>query len=358
MKLPAITDVAIIGAGISGLTVARHCHDTGIPYIVLEATGRIGGRVHTVHHNHCPIDLGASWLHSGDVNPLREDALKAGCKLEPTDTTLMVWQDGAWLDEEGYRRYITPYEATRRDIVATTGQIDTNNEQYISGGAEKLITRWADGLAIEQNCPVSHIEWSADGALVQTAQGPCRAKHVVLAVNANVIRQQKITFLPTLPDTTQKIFASLIPVTLQKLVLLLEKPLPPHWRNHYLIHADHPQWILFAPPELQAITVLYHHFGDELPPAHQTMQEHGIAILAEWLGYKPSVDHSLYMNWQTDPWQGCTHFWPMPADSVSHLQKPFGPIHFAGDYLSVPWAGQMSGAYARALEICTKLKGS
>jgi hypothetical protein len=56
--------VLIIGAGVSGLTIASKIEN---PLLVLEARDRIGGRVFTSDSN---IDMGAAWLHGSDQNPL------------------------------------------------------------------------------------------------------------------------------------------------------------------------------------------------------------------------------------------------------------------------------------------------
>ncbi|MCC5606623.1 FAD-dependent oxidoreductase [Nostoc sp. CHAB 5834] len=39
---------------------------------VLEDSDRLGGRVKTKHQLGTPIDLGASWLHGGSGNPLKQ----------------------------------------------------------------------------------------------------------------------------------------------------------------------------------------------------------------------------------------------------------------------------------------------
>jgi protoporphyrinogen oxidase len=40
-------DVSIIGAGLAGLCCARTLHQAGIPFIILEASDGVGGRVRT-----------------------------------------------------------------------------------------------------------------------------------------------------------------------------------------------------------------------------------------------------------------------------------------------------------------------
>jgi hypothetical protein len=57
--------VLIIGAGVSGLTIASKI--AAKPLLILEARDRIGGRVFTSDTN---MDMGAAWLHGSDCNPL------------------------------------------------------------------------------------------------------------------------------------------------------------------------------------------------------------------------------------------------------------------------------------------------
>ncbi|MGR7090993.1 FAD-dependent oxidoreductase [Klebsiella aerogenes] len=57
------TQVAIIGAGLSGLYAAWLLQRAGIDYVVLEARSRAGGRVLPAA-NSC-TDLGATWLWPG-----------------------------------------------------------------------------------------------------------------------------------------------------------------------------------------------------------------------------------------------------------------------------------------------------
>lgn len=60
--------IAIIGAGLSGLLIAYRLKAEGIPFKILEARQRIGGRIHTVYDsNGTPVEMGATWFGNQHV---------------------------------------------------------------------------------------------------------------------------------------------------------------------------------------------------------------------------------------------------------------------------------------------------
>ncbi|XP_020160906.1 polyamine oxidase 4 isoform X3 [Aegilops tauschii subsp. strangulata] len=63
--------VIVIGGGISGIAAAHVLSNSSFEVTVLESRDRIGGHVHMDYSFGCPIDMGASWLHSvGNDNSL------------------------------------------------------------------------------------------------------------------------------------------------------------------------------------------------------------------------------------------------------------------------------------------------
>lgn len=58
-----MTQVIIIGAGFSGIAAAKKLHETNIPFLVLEARERLGGRVYTKQISEdLYLDLGGQWI--------------------------------------------------------------------------------------------------------------------------------------------------------------------------------------------------------------------------------------------------------------------------------------------------------
>lgn len=78
---PSAADVVIVGAGVAGLTAAFELLAGGLPpdrLVVLEAGRRYGGRVHSVVNGDDAYELGATWLHGSNRNPLYDWAAERG----------------------------------------------------------------------------------------------------------------------------------------------------------------------------------------------------------------------------------------------------------------------------------------
>ena len=83
---PAVqADVIIIGAGIAGLSAAKILKNKGLSVLILEARGRIGGRIWTDKSLGFPVDLGASWIHGINKNPIKQLADQFHIKTVPTN---------------------------------------------------------------------------------------------------------------------------------------------------------------------------------------------------------------------------------------------------------------------------------
>lgn len=148
-------DVAVIGAGISGLTAARRLHDAGASVLVLEARPRVGGKMYTVEIEGCPVDLGAHWI---GPSQRRIGALAAELGLESEPQYL----EGRHLLTLGDRRHeftgatpLTSPAGTAETALAVTRvevrrRLVDIERPWTSRGAAKLdavtLAHWMRGL--------------------------------------------------------------------------------------------------------------------------------------------------------------------------------------------------------------------
>ncbi|XP_063445383.1 spermine oxidase-like isoform X2 [Mytilus trossulus] len=95
--------VVVVGAGAAGLSAAHHLVQNGFSnVIVLEATDRIGGRIHTVEFGDGIIELGANWIHgTGKDNSMYTLAKEKGLIMEPY--VFLDRKDDPWLTQFGNR---------------------------------------------------------------------------------------------------------------------------------------------------------------------------------------------------------------------------------------------------------------
>ncbi|HYB99841.1 MAG TPA: NAD(P)/FAD-dependent oxidoreductase [Candidatus Limnocylindrales bacterium] len=92
--MTAAPTVAIVGAGVAGLTAAQRLAGQGLAVTVLEARSRLGGRIDTRHDfGPCAIELGAEFVH-GRHRELVRLIEEAGLHLEPRRFDPLVLQDG------------------------------------------------------------------------------------------------------------------------------------------------------------------------------------------------------------------------------------------------------------------------
>jgi monoamine oxidase len=87
--------VLVIGAGMAGLVAARLLADSGYKVTVLEARDRIGGRVWTDDRVGAPVDLGGSWVHGVEGNPLALWSDKLGVKLISSESDRIIIDERA-----------------------------------------------------------------------------------------------------------------------------------------------------------------------------------------------------------------------------------------------------------------------
>ena len=119
------TDIAIVGAGISGLALAHRLCRAGKDFQVIEARARLGGRVLSENNMGTAFDLGPSWFWPGQP---RMAALAQEFGL----TVFPQFSDGA-----------VSLESENGDVVRNAGFASMDGSLRIDGGMGALI----EGLA-------------------------------------------------------------------------------------------------------------------------------------------------------------------------------------------------------------------
>lgn len=128
--LPAITtsdvpkrSVIVIGAGIAGIAAASALVDRGFRVIVLEARGRIGGRIATDWSMGSPVELGACFIHGSYGNPLAMVAREAELRTySPIDVQSLMYENGTRVppDEDRQAEELWLALTRRADRIAET----------------------------------------------------------------------------------------------------------------------------------------------------------------------------------------------------------------------------------------------
>jgi monoamine oxidase len=85
--------IIIIGAGIAGLAACNHLTSHGFNASILEARSRCGGRIWTEHHFGIPFNLGASWIHGVENNPMTQLAKQSHIEIAAMDFDKLIHYD-------------------------------------------------------------------------------------------------------------------------------------------------------------------------------------------------------------------------------------------------------------------------
>jgi monoamine oxidase len=91
--MPTKPDTLVIGAGMAGLTAARALAEAGQNVTLLEASSRVGGRIHTIRESNEIIELGAEFVH-GKPPELWSLIEEANLETYELDGSNLAFEDG------------------------------------------------------------------------------------------------------------------------------------------------------------------------------------------------------------------------------------------------------------------------
>lgn len=185
-------DLVIIGAGLTGLSLAYYLKDKGLSIQILEARDRIGGRIQTIREDgFAPIEMGATWLgkkHTALVGLLQELDL------------------GIFEQQLGSTAIYEPISTSPPQLV----QLPPNDapSYRIKNGTSALIQKLVK--KIESTCDiyleqtVRSIEANDKSVFVKTTTKTIECKKVISTLPPFLLLKT-INIQPVLPQSTQKV---------------------------------------------------------------------------------------------------------------------------------------------------------
>jgi monoamine oxidase len=278
-------DCIIIGAGVSGLAAAKQLHHTQKNILIVEAKNRLGGRVYTSYDWGFATDLGASWIHGIDNNPLIPLLSKRFIAINSYDSSkpTAMLDDFALYDSKGkpvskqamnlfssLTNEFLRYNQTRNKMIsfsqsfnAFTQQKKMNAEQRallhyaleniytyefadnlnklspnVSSGYEastasgknalvlegyfQMFHQFSQQIPINLNQIVKEIDYETDNIRVITQNQTYHTKQVIITVPLGVLKSNKIIFRPSLPKDKREAIAKLKMGNYEKLYLLFD----------------------------------------------------------------------------------------------------------------------------------------
>ena len=255
-------DAIIIGAGAAGLAAARDLAAAGLELAVLEARGRVGGRVLTWRDADAPgpIELGAEFLHGAAEETQRivkaarlevvklpdqhllsregklysrfdfwdlvertgKDIARRMRRRNGGDFSFLEYLERARLSSDQRQMmsgFVEGYHAAHLDLISAgavsegdgeAGNSEDDAQHRVVGGYDGVIRWLRDGLdpdlvRLRLGAIVTAIRWKRGEVVVScraadgTALTPLRARAAVITVPHAVLKARQIAFEPAVP---------------------------------------------------------------------------------------------------------------------------------------------------------------
>jgi monoamine oxidase len=406
VQYPSNPDVVVIGAGAAGIGAGRALQQLGVPFVVLEAKDRVGGRAHsdTASLGHL-WDHGCHWFHSADINVLREMADKLGHKYRSKERRpyANTFMDGSWscrpfrgdhvwetlervaeVGREGLdiaasevidpshpwnplvRHWLSLMTSADPEDISTldSGRYEDSGVNLpVEDGYGALIAKLARDLPIKLNTPVSTISMTKNGVEITSLEGKIATKSVVLAVPARMLETGQIRFHPGLPAALEQAFHDVPMGWYEKIAFSFDR---------HVFNGFDPSFAdIFDPvaPTTQPFNFELHPFGRPIAITHlagkevRTLERKGEAEMAEFAlsalvrafgsDIRKRVVKSATTHWSSDPYINGAYACARPSRADSR-RAFLGPIHervfMAGEHVHQTLYSTAHGAYLTGIE--------
>lgn len=400
-------EVVIVGAGAAGIGAGLALSRLGVPYLILEAKDRVGGRAFTdIDTFGRAWDCGSHWFYSADRNPLRvlADRIEHPYEGKTTDWVNAVHLGTRWAREEEVveaRAYVAskfahikrttedvsiadvlseddPWSGLMRDRVAQLGANeadnisaldyanfeDTNRSYAVTGGVGLLFEAMARGLPVRTDCMVKRIEIRDDAVEVEADDETfIRAGAVIMTVSAGVLNAGVIEFAPDLPDDTLQALSAISMGCAEKVALGMRSDpfgLSEPSRVQLPVEQDGGHRHFFFELLPNGRTLVVAHLGGD---AVKALREEGDSALVDFAvsalktaygsDVASQVADSAVTNWLNDPHIRGAFSTTRPGASAARreLHRPIGErVYLAGEATSVTQFATCQGAYMSGID--------
>ncbi len=405
-------EIVIVGAGAAGVGAGMELTKRGVPFVILEASGRVGGRAYTDKAS-LPYswDQGCHWLHCADVNPLVAEADRVGAQYLKggREDWNAVWANGHWADKAGRAETLSIMEAgfdavyesggNGRDVpiadvlpdagdwapivrhwiqlmssgdpeqVSTRSYADyqdTEQNWPVKSGYGDLIERLAAGLPVRLDSPVSGIEQHANDVRVTTAAGTIEAKAAIVTASTAVLNSGAIEIgagpardLLTLMENVPCGFYEKVAIAFDKDVCGgIEQP------SVNILPVDGSEPINFQFANFGNPMVIGHVAGSVarqlLTEGDAEMVEFAMQRLVAAFGsdIKARMVNAATTDWGSNPFVRGGYSFAKPG--CAHLRHEMinadtGNLAFAGEAFSRQWEATAHGAWASGRDVAGRL---
>lgn len=152
--------VAVIGAGLAGVTAARLLVERGYPVTIYDRSRGVGGRMSTRREGDCAFDHGCQFF------TVRDDRFRSYVESWQEQGLVSVWQHRMAACDRGQ---------------ITVLQDDT--QRYVGvPGMNSMIKGLADGLNVRLATPITEIKNTDDGWTLVSDSGPVSDEYEIVIV--------------------------------------------------------------------------------------------------------------------------------------------------------------------------------
>ncbi len=405
-------DVVIVGAGAAGVGAGMELQKRGVPFVILEASQRVGGRAYT-DKTSLPYgwDQGCHWLHCADVNPLVTEADRVGAEylMEQRDDWNAVWANGTWADRAGRADTLATMEAAfeavyeaggkGRDVsiaevlpdagdmtsivrhwmqlmtsgdpeqVSTRGYADYTDTYLnwpVKTGYGDLIERLAKGLPVRLNTPVASLEQCADRVRVTTNNGSIEAKAAIVTASTSVLNSGAIE-IGAGPARDLLTMIENVPCGYYEKIAIA-------FDTDVFGHIEQPSVNILPPDSSAPVNFQFANFGNPMVIGHvagsvaRDLAAEGDAAMVDFAmerliaGFGSDIKIRM-VNAATTGWGGNQYVrggYSFAKPGCAHLRHEMivtdtGNLAFAGEAFSKQWQATAHGAWSSGRDVAARI---